>query len=93
MEELRALENKYETLYTPMYSQRSELVKQVPGFWLKVLKDNRMTATFIYEQDEPLLKSLLDIKCIEDPNSEKFKLEFEFAPNDFMENRILTKEF
>lgn len=76
-----------------MYTQRSEFAKQIPGFWLKVLKDNRMTATFIYEQDETLLKHLIDIRCIEDPNTEKFKLEFEFTPNEFMENKILTKEF
>lgn len=92
LEELRALENKYESQYQPLYQQRAEHIKHVPEFWLKVLKDNPMTSTFVYEQDEPLLKHLIDVRAIEDPVKENFKLEFEFTPNEFMENTVLSKE-
>ncbi|CAG9312807.1 unnamed protein product [Blepharisma stoltei] len=93
LDELRALENKYDSLYAPLYVQRSQHTKQIAGFWLKALRSNPMTSTFLYEQDDPLLQHLVDIRCFEDHKSENFKLEFEFTPNEFMENTILTKDF
>ena len=62
LSELRALEYKYDQQYTPLYNQRSELIKNTPHFWLKALKNNEMISTMIFDQDDELLKYIIDIK-------------------------------
>ena len=91
--ELRALEFKYDQQYAPLYDQRAEIVKTSPEFWLKVLKNNPMISTMIFEQDEELLKSLINIRHISEPTSDNFTLEFYFAPNTFIENEVLSKKY
>lgn len=91
--ELRALEHKYDQQYTPLYEQRSQVIKNAPEFWLKVLKNNPLTSTMVFDQDEQLLKHLIDIKYFGEPNNDNFKLEFHFSENAFIENTILTKKY
>lgn len=93
LNELRALEYRYDEEYGPLYDQRAEIVKESPQFWLKTLKNNPMLSTMIFEQDEELLKHLINIKHISEPNSDNFTLEFFFSENNFIENTILTKKY
>ncbi|KAM7254648.1 hypothetical protein ACFE04_004028 [Oxalis oulophora] len=67
--------------------------KGVPDFWLTALKNNDIVAEEITERDEGALKFLKDIKYhrFEDPKG--FKLEFEFDPNPYFQNSILTKTY
>ncbi|KAL9666776.1 hypothetical protein QQ045_001116 [Rhodiola kirilowii] len=107
IEEREALEAKYEKLYEPLYSERSDIVtgvaevegvtsaeeKGVPEFWLTVLKANAVLAQEITKHDEEALKYLKDIKwsLIEEPKG--FKLEFFFDTNPFFKNAVLTKTY
>lgn len=93
LNELRALEYKYDQQYAPLYEQRSQIIKNAPSFWLKVLKNNPLTSTMIFEQDEELLKHLIDIKFFSEQGSDNFRLEFHFTENSFMENTVLTKNY
>jgi nucleosome assembly protein 1-like 1 len=93
MDELRALEYTYDQKYEPIYSQRAELIKNTSEFWLKVLKNNPLVSTMIFEQDEQVLNHLTDIKVLTEPNSDNFTIEFHFSPNKFIENSVLTKKY
>ena len=93
LDELRALEYKYDQQYAPLYDQRAEIVKNSPQFWLKAMRNNPMISTMIFEQDEELLKFLINISHISEPTSDNFTLEFHFAPNTFIENTVLSKKY
>ncbi|KAG0297360.1 hypothetical protein BGZ96_006739 [Linnemannia gamsii] len=69
-----------------------EKVEGIPEFWLTALKTNAQFADIITEKDEEALKHLVDIRMayFEKPG---FRLDFEFSPNDFFTNTILTKTY
>jgi nucleosome assembly protein 1-like 1 len=65
--ERRALESKYQTLYSDIYKKRSvvisgESAKAVPDFWLTAFKNNRVIADFVEPHDEDAIKALLDVQ-------------------------------
>jgi nucleosome assembly protein 1-like 1 len=93
LDELRALEYKYDQKYQPLYDQRVEISKKTDGFWLKILKNNPMTSSMIFDQDENLLKYLIDIKHTSEIASDNFTLEFYFLENPVIENTILQKKY
>ncbi|KAF9148923.1 hypothetical protein BG015_009308 [Linnemannia schmuckeri] len=69
-----------------------EKVEGIPEFWLTALKTNAQFADIITEKDEEALKHLVDIRMayFDKPG---FRLDFEFSPNDFFTNTILTKTY
>jgi len=73
--------------------KKDEDSKGVPEFWLTIFKNVELLADMIQDHDEPILKHLTDIKVhyLEDPMG--FALEFFFSPNDYFENRVLTKTY
>lgn len=63
----------------------------VPLFWLHVLSS---AFRDIHENDRPILEYLTDIRVSNKPLSNRgFILEFEFSPNEYFENAVLTKEY
>lgn len=69
-------------------------IKGIPNFWLHILDSNPMLDFIIHDGDEEILKHLVDIRTIYQSQPHyAFILEFEFAPNPFFENSILTKEY
>ncbi|KAI8350771.1 hypothetical protein B0O80DRAFT_126393 [Mortierella sp. GBAus27b] len=64
----------------------------VPNFWLVALKNNSMLKEAITQRDEDALKHLVDIRLsyFEQPG---FRLDFEFSPNEFFTNTILSKSY
>ncbi|XP_035225239.1 nucleosome assembly protein 1-like 1 isoform X2 [Stegodyphus dumicola] len=68
-------------------------IKGIPGFWLTALKNAPLVADFIEEYDEPILKHLKDIKAVTLSNPMSFYLEFQFEPNDYFTNTVLTKSY
>ncbi|KAF9166698.1 hypothetical protein DFQ26_007155 [Actinomortierella ambigua] len=64
----------------------------IPEFWLTALKSHPQFVDIITEKDEEALKSLVDIRLsyFDQPG---FRLEFEFSPNDFFTNTVLTKTY
>ena len=94
--EIRALELRYQGLYGPLYTQRKATLvqhNQLEGFWLKAMKGNMMVKGYIFEKDEELLKHLVDIRCVEEPQNDDFTLEFEFSENPHISDTVLSKRF
>lgn len=92
---LRRLEVEYETEYAPFYQQRYEILQGKPTFWLKVLLNNAICAQFITEKDKEVLTFVTDIRTIEAPESDDYKVQFLFqgCPHFDSPNFTLTKSF
>ena len=66
--------------------------KGVPGFWLKCLKNSPQFGQDINKRDEEVLAFLKDIN-VDFQETGSFKLNFLFAPNQFFDASVLTREF
>ncbi|KAH8686138.1 nucleosome assembly protein [Tricladium varicosporioides] len=64
----------------------------ISNFWLRALKNNATLGDYITKGDEAALNYLRDIR-LEYPSSIGFKIIFEFDPNPFLNNHVLTKTF
>lgn len=72
----------------------NENTKGIPEFWLTIFKNVDILAAMIQDHDEPILKHLEDIRVIFHEGAEMgFTLEFHFTPNEFFNNRVLTKKY
>eukprot|EP00746_Dinoflagellata_sp_MGD_P162767 gnl/MRDRNA2_/MRDRNA2_90475_c0_seq1.p1 gnl/MRDRNA2_/MRDRNA2_90475_c0~~gnl/MRDRNA2_/MRDRNA2_90475_c0_seq1.p1 ORF type:complete len:327 (+),score=112.41 gnl/MRDRNA2_/MRDRNA2_90475_c0_seq1:91-1071(+) len=105
--ELRALKRKYQELYSPLYSKRSDMLTKgdvtgengttVPQFWLQAMKNHPMLADMIEENDEAVLAYLQDISTdnfsIENSDKMGFSLTFTFASNPYFEPLNLVKTY
>ncbi|KUJ06709.1 NAP family protein-like protein [Mollisia scopiformis] len=94
-------------LTTPLYERRSKTVSQIPNFWPLVLEQAPSDIDqYIQPSDSALLLSSLTSlsvshfeiqtekpdKCISrDPRS--VSIRFEFAENEYFENKVLEKKF
>lgn len=68
--------------------------KGIPDFWLTVFKKAPLLQCMIWEADEPALKHLVDIRAVMfDQPKQGFVLHFQFEPNDFFSNEVLTKQY
>lgn len=67
-------------------------IKGIPEFWLTLLKNHPHLSETITENDEQVLKHLVDIRMsyLDQPG---FKLDFVFDNNDFFSNATLTKTY
>ena len=70
-----------------------EDVKGVPDFWLSACGRHDAFGGTIEESDVAALRCLTDVRCIDDDDLTGFKLEFEFAPNPFFFDSVLTKSY
>ncbi|TGZ67897.1 hypothetical protein CRM22_004551 [Opisthorchis felineus] len=83
----------------PAESGASSLTKTncrgIPGFWLTVLKHAPLICDAIQPADVPALKCLKDIRsvAIESNGQPGFQLEFEFEPNEYFSDTVLTKRY
>jgi nucleosome assembly protein 1-like 1 len=66
----------------------------IPNFWFAAMQNHDAVSDLLHEQDAEALSYLVDIRC-EYPADDlySFKLVFEFAPNPFFTNQLLTKEY
>jgi Ca2+-binding EF-hand superfamily protein len=109
--EVYELEKKYQALYVPLYDNRSKVVNAstpddlakddgarthlgLPDFWLVALKNSSLSEE-IFEQHEPALKALTDIRTsfIPDEQGVGFTVDFHFKDNEFFSNAVLSKTF
>lgn len=67
-------------------------VKGVPDFWLTIFRTTELVSTMIQPHDEPLLKSLVDVKVVYATDM-SFSLEFHFAENEYFTNTVLSKQY
>jgi nucleosome assembly protein 1-like 1 len=71
-----------------------EDIKGIPEFWLSAMKNSLSLAELITARDEEALRSLTDIRMEYLENDKPgFKLIFEFAPNDFLSNKTISKTY
>lgn len=73
-----------------------ENTKGIPKFWMHTLRNANEEALMglIEPHDEPVLEYLTDITvALSQPNNSSFTLSFQFAPNPFFSNTVLTKEY
>lgn len=75
-------------------AEGQEKVPGVPTFWLTVMKNVNELSNMIQEDDEKVLKHLIDIRAFSKPAPDLgFQLEFHFEPNEFFQNSVLTKTY
>jgi nucleosome assembly protein 1-like 1 len=67
-------------------------VAGIPEFWLSAMKNQLSLAEMITDRDEEALKSLTDVR-MEYLDRPGFRLNFEFATNEFFTNKALTKTY
>eukprot|EP00919_Chromeraceae_sp_WS-2016_P000367 GHVR01000962.1.p1 GENE.GHVR01000962.1~~GHVR01000962.1.p1 ORF type:complete len:342 (+),score=84.83 GHVR01000962.1:91-1116(+) len=103
--EMTVLKAKYNKLFAPIYDKRAQRLQvgtaeeidgtpALPRFWLTVLRNHRQLSEMIEKYDETPLCALKNISSKDDvdlPNS--FTITFEFIPNNYFEETILTKKY
>ncbi|XP_063706116.1 nucleosome assembly protein 1-like 1 [Culicoides brevitarsis] len=102
------LEKEYLAKHDSIFEKRSQIVSGdhvpepsddakihgIPDFWLTIFKLVPQMDQMVQPHDEPILKYLKDVRIRSETDPcLSFTLEFHFAPNDFFENSVLTKEY
>ena len=70
---------------------KGKAVEGIPHFWLRAMNNFAFIRDFIFPKDVPILKHLRDIVVTIDGT--KLILEFHFGPNEYFNNKVLTKEY
>ncbi|XP_064400620.1 nucleosome assembly protein 1-like 4 [Halichondria panicea] len=66
----------------------------VEEFWLTAFKNCEIFTDIIKEEDESVLKHLIDLKVLyTDDTGMDFSLEFHFSDNEWFTNKVLTKSY
>ncbi|EPY53937.1 nucleosome assembly protein Nap2 [Schizosaccharomyces cryophilus OY26] len=77
-----------------VYKNNSPDVKGISNFWLTCLQNVYLVAEMISSRDIAALEALVDIRFANLSENEKgYRLEFEFSPNDYFSNEVLTKTY
>jgi nucleosome assembly protein 1-like 1 len=109
--EVYELQKKYQELYAPLYENRAKVINAstpddlskddgarthlgLADFWFVALKNSNVSEE-IFEQDEPALKALTDIRVSYIPEDQGvgFTINFHFKENEFFSNAVLSKTF
>jgi template-activating factor I len=93
-EEILQVERKYNGKRRPYYKRRNEIIREIPGFWLKVFTSHEMLTALLDENDQAVFKYLKELN-VEDHDDVKsgYKISLTFDPNPFFKNSVLSKEF
>ncbi|PHH68986.1 hypothetical protein CDD80_7089 [Ophiocordyceps camponoti-rufipedis] len=67
-------------------------VAGIPEFWLSAMKNQVTLAEMITDRDEAALKYLIDVR-MEYLDKPGFRLIFEFRPNEYFTNTVVTKTY
>jgi len=78
----------------PHYEQRSDLIAQIPKFWLTCFINHPQISALVTEEDEKILLHLnkITVQEFEDIKS-GYKISMHFSKNTYFKNEVLTKEF
>jgi template-activating factor I len=93
-EEILQVEQKYNKLRQPLYSQRNDDIADIPRFWLTCFINHPQISALISEEDEAALAHMykLEVEEFEDIKS-GYKIHMHFNKNEYFSNTMLTKEF
>ncbi|KAL4399973.1 chromatin binding protein [Malassezia pachydermatis] len=104
-DDIKALEKEFDAaeiqvaklmakLHDPILKKRADVVSKIEGFWPQALTNCVSTNVYIDDDDHALLDHLTKIDVVRDPEDPRAaKIEFHFSPNDFIEDKVLVKEF
>lgn len=67
--------------------------KGIPYFWSTIFGNLDIINDMVKPNDQELIESLTDIRCILLSEPMGYRLEFEFAENKYFTNKVLTKEY
>ncbi|KJZ75509.1 hypothetical protein HIM_04972 [Hirsutella minnesotensis 3608] len=76
----------------PKDAETPENVNGIPEFWLSAMKNQVTLAEMITDRDEAALKHLTDVR-MEYLDKPGFRLIFDFRPNEFFNNKSITKTY
>eukprot|EP01026_Neomeris_dumetosa_P028149 TRINITY_DN2282_c0_g1_i1.p1 TRINITY_DN2282_c0_g1~~TRINITY_DN2282_c0_g1_i1.p1 ORF type:complete len:327 (+),score=74.05 TRINITY_DN2282_c0_g1_i1:117-1097(+) len=108
LEEVKALQIKYQSLYDPLLKERSQIVSGdkkvdgaeegdggIPNFWLNALTKSFVVGQIVQERDLPLLAYLtnISVRMLEEKDENGFELLFEFGENSYFDNKELVKTY
>ncbi|KAH9458185.1 hypothetical protein KEM48_013547 [Puccinia striiformis f. sp. tritici PST-130] len=92
--EWEAYNNKVKLL-EPIYKERSEFIKKIPGFWLQTMTNDAHCSAYVHAIDRDALSHLEDLTLEHDPtDARNVTFHFHFAKgNPYFSDRILSKKF
>ncbi len=67
--------------------------RKIEGYWQKVLSNASLVKENIGTDDEGLLKAIENISVVDEEGTDNFTIVFDFADNEFITNKQLTKKF
>ena len=67
--------------------------RRFPDYWFKVLSNSQVVKQSIGADDESLLKAIENIYVVDEEGTDNFTIFFDFADNDIISNKQLTKKF
>ncbi|XP_025843941.1 protein SET-like [Vulpes vulpes] len=88
-EEILKLEQKYNKLRQPFFQKRSELMAQIPNFWVTTFVNHPQVSALLGVEDEEVMHYLTRVEVTE---FEDIKSGFYFDENPYFENKVLSKE-
>ncbi|XP_064649391.1 protein SET-like [Lineus longissimus] len=93
-EEILKVEQKYNKLRQPHFQKRSELIANIPNFWVTAFINHPQVSALLNEEDEDALQHLtkVEVQEFEDIKS-GYRINFYFDKNPFFENDVISKEF
>jgi len=93
-EEILKVEQKYNKMRQPHYEQRSDLIAQIPKFWLTCFINHPQISALVTEEDEQILQHLVKISVREFEDIKSgYEISMHFSENTYFKNDLLTKEF
>jgi len=84
--------SEYDTTKYNLSSTVNQQESGIPDYWLTVLSNASMFVT-VNENDEKILKKLVNIKVEGKEDKLSYSIIFEFLPNEYFSNEKLTKTF
>lgn len=67
--------------------------RKIEGYWQRVLCNAGLVKEHIGADDEPLLKCIENVTVVDEEGTDNFTIVFDFADNEFIANKQLTKKF
>ncbi|KAH8364890.1 protein SET-like [Drosophila serrata] len=93
-EEILEVESRYNKLRQPLYDKRYQMIKKIPHYWLKCIKNHPKISLVIHEEEEDCLLYLTDLDVLEaDDIKTGYRITLRFAENPYFENKELVKEY
>lgn len=71
----------------------ANVVQGIPQFWVASMMHMDVISELVSEDDVDCLEHLMDVSCNLASNGQGFTLSFQFAPNEYFSNSVLTKAY